>query len=222
MLTRPYDRRKNHLEIAVTRPEILRNSDGSVQRHRNGNLKYYKSPTKFIHEDLFSVQIRKKFLDKFLNKESNITRCDLFIYIFLCSTCRYSQSCVLHDEAGEPIPAPNANGYVLAELDTQGNRTKSLTLAEICAAVKTSERCIRTSLQNLEALGLIRPIPVPRQSQTKAMKKAPGRPFKLVRFELNPEYMWNGPLEDGVGYLLSGRYDELGKPTPPDDDPQST
>lgn len=205
MNSRPFSQRRDAKLISIPAPTIDRNDDGTPRRTKQGAPIIRGSGyIPGLQEVFRTYGLRGVFLENFGQlSNTKLSYCALLVFLRLLSWCRWQSAELLYnDSTGELVPDGSNRDFVLAALSRPGTITKSFTRKDLCEAVGVSQRTVLEALKQLTQNELIRPIDVPQQSVTKAGKKA-GRPIELLRYEINPEYGYNGPLNDGMGYWES-------------------
>jgi len=210
-MSRPFSQRGDDKLIRIPVPKLDRKEDGSIRRTKDGHPVIRSTgyiPN--LPDEFRTSMLRGTFLVEFGRlSERRLSHCALLVFLKLLSWCRYQSAELLFDDAtGEPIPADGDGNYVLAALGRPGTITKSFTREQLAEAVGATPRAVCDTLKQLSRNLLIRAVTVPPATATKHRKKG-GRPEELLRYEINPDYAYNGPLNDGLGYAeIAGSFRE--------------
>jgi len=125
------------------------------------------------------------------------------VFIALAKTCGYSQIRARVDKSHNPVTS--SSGDAIVELKRHGNRTVTSTYEQIAKDACVHSDTVRKAIKYWLSEGALKGIDVHDATATKTSRSA-GRPIKTVRFEMNPDYVWNGHLVEGICYRLSGKY----------------
>ena len=200
--TRPYIAgTKIERTLALPCPvfELDENKSDQVKCYSDGSPIFQLGKSDRIESDLYMVMVRKAFLKHFCNSKGlKLTQQNVFWHML--SRCSYSRVIYYYDPITKyPVIADKAGTKALTQLAPSGNITTSFTYQEMMQDVGVTQRSVRDALHCLIALNIVREVDVPKQSRTNHAKKG-GRPEDLMRYEINSEHAWNGPLQHGLSH----------------------
>ena len=107
---------------------------------------------------------------------------------------------------GKPLISENGEGQVA--ILSKGNQTTRHTLEELSNRTKLHKDVVRKSLTFWENEDVIRRIKERNSSQKSKNARTSGRPEDHRRYEMDPSYVWNGPLWAGVALALKQQFEE--------------
>lgn len=185
--------------IEIVPPFMRRNSDGKPILDEHGLPQFdHANAGSFWAER--NVPIKYRFFREYLLSAKPTY---IAVFIALAKTCDYSQIRARVDKSHNLVTSSAGNAIV--EMKRHGNRTVTRTYEQIAKDACVHPDTARKAIKYWLAESAIKEIDVNDATAKKASRMA-GRPIKTVRFEMNPDYVWNGHLVEGICYGLSGKY----------------
>lgn len=140
--------------------------------------------------------ITTRFYEQFLWGKNSCAKAEFSVFTFLASSTRWARLAVITDVHGKPLLDEHGQGQV-AILE-YGNHTAQRSISEIAAAINLHPDVVRKALTIWEDRKIIKRLGTRKPSDnTKGGIKA-GRPTDYRRYEIHPDYVWNGPIWAGV------------------------
>lgn len=145
--------------------------------------------------------VRQLFHDRFqIGKVKDIASTEISIFLVLARSTRWAKAAVLIDNQSHPIL--NNAGKPQIVILCAGNVTSTKTIQQIADEAGCSYGAAAKALRKWEQLGIIKPLDrTYRTSIAKEEEKKSGRPVKLLRYSIDPNYVWNGYNWLGIAYM---------------------
>lgn len=148
------------------------------------------SPIKQVFHDRFTIDSKKR-----------ATPLQLAVFHVLARTTEWAEAEIVVDGHHAPVRMSNGNGQ--AAIVKYGNRSATRTIQQLCDETGGSYDAVRKALSFWESLGIIKPIRTYEKDIVKEQHFQAGRPIEFRRYEIDADYVWNGPIWIGVAYSLS-------------------
>lgn len=191
-------RKRTCIETSLPQPAYKNNGERVQRRGRNCFL---IKPEKFNYEASKTTPIKQKFFDEYVVSEKRkCTYLQLRVFIYVANTTKWSTLYVIVDEHGDPVLDENGQGR--AAIETYGNRTATHSIQQIADALGADYGSVQKALRFWEKEGLFTEIKEKKNSAEVERLRSSGRPVSFKRYEIDPDYVWNGPLWVGVAYSL--------------------
>lgn len=185
--------------IEISPPRVRHGPDGRPVLDDRGLPQFdHVTPGDFWTEK--NVPIKSRFFREHLQSTPSSF---IAVFIALADTCDYSKIRVRVNDKHELIT--NDAGDAIVELTRHGNRTRTKTYEQIAMDANVHPDTARKAIKHWLKVGAIKEIPV-HEPTAKKISRSVGKPTKALRFEMNPKYVWSGPLVESVCYEMSGLY----------------
>lgn len=185
--------------IEISPPRMRHGSDGRpVLDDRGLPLFDHVTPGDFWTEK--NVPIKSRFFLEYLQSAPSSF---IAVFIALADMCDYSQIRVRVNDKHELVT--NGAGDAIVEMTRHGNRTRTKTYEQIAKDANVHPDTARKAIKFWLKEGTIKEIAVD-EPTAKKISLSVGKPIKTLRFEMNPKYVWNGPIVERTSYETSGRF----------------
>lgn len=185
--------------IHVPCPYVAREkSTGEVKFNDDGTPRYGQSPhhQRYANEK-YPVFVSRLFLLHHVFSDDALTNAEVTLLLYLASNLRYASPQIVHEENGEPIPVNASGTLVKAVLRQLGNRVPARTFEDIRKGTRIkSDDTIRRAIEGLKARGIIDEY----EASQPIRQREPGRPERIWRLDIHPEYVFSGPMAAAVGF----------------------
>ena len=154
--------------------------------------------------EAYTSPLKKSFIAKYHRNTKLLSANAFDLIIVFSQTLVWSEVDYMRDEYTN-LPLKDKSGDALAEITQMGNVTRNMSLWMIADRMylsRESEKTIRNAIREAKSLALIRNIPPDKNEEAK-IKKGPGHPPKVEKFEIHPDVAWCGYGEHGICYSNS-------------------
>lgn len=143
--------------------------------------------------------VKQAFHDRFvINPDSRVKPLQLAVFHGLARTTQWADVCIIVGGDKKPVLLPNGNGQ--AALIAHGNQTATRTIQQLSVEVGASYSATQKALIFWEEIGIISRIKTYEKQSVKEDHRQSGRKTEFRRYEIDPDYVWNGYIWIGTGY----------------------
>lgn len=206
LASRAHDR----ISLKIKAPRASLDSEGK-QRVDNDGLPIFENQKVSEHlAELYTISIRRCFVEEYRFIPSNrLSQSVIDVFMYLAFLCSWSETRVVIDaKTNKPVAVSTDGAWVQAVIIQLGNKTHTRSLRKIVETTGHNEKTVRDALKQLEAKNIIKPIDLYDPYVQKHSTKRRGKPAKFVRYEMNPRYVWCGPVLDGLDYLENDLFNQ--------------
>lgn len=201
MKTIPAENVHSKLVVRHPRPRVQRDPEtNKVKFNEEGQPIYYQPPAQRYDGLAYPAYVKKLFIAEHVVGDNGLPRNALVMFLYLTTQLRYCTPYIIHGPDGEPQPFEGSNEYVRAYLPAYGNRVPARTIEQLMqgTGIKSPET-VERAIRELRRRGIVDDYQTD-QRTARRERRGRGRPLKVYRLEIHPEYAWAGTMPSSVGY----------------------